>query len=107
MSKTFDEFVGQFARLDSWSGPLSDADRWRAENITPLALPMVRYHESGLVARRLDISVTRLHQIGEKLGIPAARTEGGRRLYTEAEIARLAAWRAEAGHRRTGDIARR
>ncbi len=45
-----------------------------------------RYLESGTAARRLNLSITRLHEIGGELGLPAARTDGGRRLWTEAEI---------------------
>ncbi len=45
-----------------------------------------RFLESGTAARKLNLSITRLHELGAELGLPAARTDGGRRLWTEAEI---------------------
>lgn len=54
-----------------------------------------RYRESGSVARRLNLSLTRLFQYGEELGLPAERTDGGRRLWTEEEIEAIQRMRAE------------
>ncbi len=54
-----------------------------------------RFYESGSVARRLALSATRLHELGEELGLPAERTDGGRRLWTEDEIEVLARLREE------------
>lgn len=54
-----------------------------------------RFFESGTVARRLELSATRLHELGAELGLPAARTDGGRRLWTEEDIAVLQRAREE------------
>ncbi len=50
------------------------------------ATPVPKYFESGTAARRLGLSMTRLHELGSELGVPATRTDGGRRLWTEDEI---------------------
>jgi len=52
-------------------------------------MPVARFYESGTTARRLNVSITRLHELGHELGLPAARTDGGRRLWTEEEIAAI------------------
>jgi len=54
-----------------------------------------RYYESGTVARRLGCSLTWLHELAADLGVPTERTDGGRRLWTEDEIAALQRLRAE------------
>ncbi len=54
-----------------------------------------RYLESGTAARRLNLSITRLHELGAELGLPAARTDGGRRLWTPEEIAAIQRLREE------------
>ena len=46
-------------------------------------------HESGVVARRLGISPTRLFELERRLPTPAPRTSSGRRLFDEATIAAL------------------
>ncbi len=61
-----------------------------------------RFYESGSVARRLELSATRLHELGEELGLPAERTDGGRRLWTEAEIEELVRRREERRAARAG-----
>ena len=48
-----------------------------------------RFYESGSVARRLALSATRLHELGTEMGLPTERTDGGRRLWTEEEIAAI------------------
>lgn len=54
-----------------------------------------RYLESGTAARQLNLSITRLHEIGAELGLPVARTDGGRRLWTEEEITAIQRKREE------------
>ncbi len=46
-------------------------------------------HESGTVARRLGISLTRLFELERQLPTPAPRTSSGRRLFDEQTIAAL------------------
>lgn len=63
----------------------------------------IRYLESGTAARQLNLSITRLHEIGAELGLPAARTDGGRRLWTAEEIAAISRLReARQAARATG-----
>lgn len=54
-----------------------------------------RYRESGSVARRLNLSLTRLLYYGKALGLPAERTDGGRRLWTEEEVEAIQRLREE------------
>ncbi len=46
-------------------------------------------HESGTVARRLGISLTRLFELERQLPTPAPRTSSGRRLFDEETIVAL------------------
>ena len=53
------------------------------------------YFESGTAARQVNLSITRLHELGAELGLPAARTDGGRRLWTAEEIRAIQRLREE------------
>ncbi len=59
-------------------------------------------HESGTVARRLGISLTRLHELERELSAPTIRTSSGRRLFSEETIAALERLRAERATNRRG-----
>lgn len=63
-----------------------------------------RYLESGSAARLLNLSITRLHEIGAELGLPAARTDGGRRLWTAEEIRAIQQLREERATSRRGPV---
>lgn len=66
-----------------------------------------RFYESGSAARRLGLSATRLHELGTELGLPAERTDGGRRLWTEEDITALQRAREERQAARAGGRAPR
>jgi hypothetical protein len=62
-------------------------DRFRSDHMIAVPITGGRiYLESGTVARRVGLSATRLHEIGEELHIPLARTDRGTRLWTEQEV---------------------
>ena len=63
-----------------------------------------RYLESGTAARRIGLSITRLHELGTELGLPAARTDGGRRLWTQEEIMAIQRLREERLASRRGPV---
>ncbi len=53
-----------------------------------------RYHESGEVARRVQLSTQRVNQWADELGLPIERTSAGTRLWTEELIVELQRRRA-------------
>ncbi len=53
-----------------------------------------RYHESGTVARRVQLSTQRVNQWADELDLPIERTSAGTRLWTEQAIEELQRTRA-------------
>lgn len=74
--------------------PLGQYSKERQVPVTA-TLTVPRFTESGQVARRLGVSLTSLHELGAELGVPTERTVGGRRLWTEEEIAAIQRMREE------------
>ena len=66
--------------------------------------PAPQLHESGTVARRLGISLTRLHELERELGTPTLRTSSGRRLFDEQTIEALQRLREERAASRRGPV---